>query len=168
MKKWFPKSWVWIVALIFIGLIVATQTRFTECLSESLSGVKYLLFLKHSRPQHNDIVLIKGHQEEHISHLPSWPYAKRVLGLPGDQIQRNQAAIRVEWKNCKTNPCSSQLLPLLKHTRKGKSLTPISVGVIPEGFIFVAGHNPQSFDSRYEEFGLVPLEKVWGKAVFTW
>lgn len=36
-------------------------------------------------------------------------------------------------------------------------------GPIPEGYIFVAGDNPaESLDSRYEEFGLVSVDEVWG------
>lgn len=77
-----------------------------------------------------------------------------------------------------------KIFPLLKQTKEGNPLTPISVkrfsegdiskgGIIPEeiippGYVFVAGNNPNSFDSRYEEFGLVPMEKIWGKAVLWW
>ena len=81
-----------------------------------------------------------------------------------------------------------EIFPLLKQTKKGNPLTPLSVkrfsegsifkgtipegiipkGIIPPGYVFVAGDNPNSFDSRYEEFGLVPMEKIWGKAVFWW
>ena len=80
------------------------------------------------------------------------------------------------------------IFPLLKQTKEGNPLTPLSVkrfsegnntekiipegiipkGIIPPGYVFVAGDNPNSFDSRYEEFGLVPMEKIWGKAVFWW
>ena len=71
-----------------------------------------------------------------------------------------------------------EIFPLLKQTKEGNPLTPLSVkrfsegrnpeGIIPPGYVFVAGDNPNSFDSRYEEFGLVPMEKIWGKAVFWW
>lgn len=81
-----------------------------------------------------------------------------------------------------------EIFPLLKQTREGNPLTPLSVkrfskgdiskeiifgrvipeGIIPSGYVFVAGDNPNSFDSRYEEFGLVPMEKIWGKAVLWW
>ena len=35
--------------------------------------------------------------------------------------------------------------------------------VIPEGMVFVAGTHSDSFDSRYKEFGFVPLETVRGQ-----
>jgi hypothetical protein len=71
-----------------------------------------------------------------------------------------------------------EIFPLLKQTKEGNPLIPLSVkkfsegrnpeGIIPPGYVFVAGDNPNSFDSRYEEFGLVPMEKIWGKAIVTW
>lgn len=40
-------------------------------------------------------------------------------------------------------------------------------GVIPDGYVFVAGDNSQtSYDSRYEEFGLVSEDMIWGTIVF--
>jgi type IV secretory pathway protease TraF len=76
-----------------------------------------------------------------------------------------------------------EIFPLLKQTKEGNPLTPLSIknipegrntqgiipeGIIPKGYVFVAGDNLNSFDSRYEEFGLVPVEKIWGKAVLWW
>ncbi len=87
-----------------------------------------------------------------------------------------------------SHPFGIEIFPLLKQTKEGNPLTPLSVkrisegnntekiipegiipkGIIPPGYVFVAGDNPHSFDSRYEEFGLVPMEKIWGKAVVWW
>lgn len=40
--------------------------------------------------------------------------------------------------------------------------------VVPEGYVFVEGDNPSaSHDSRYEDFGLVPIEDIWGTVTFT-
>lgn len=37
---------------------------------------------------------------------------------------------------------------------------------VPDGFVFVRGDNSAtSHDSRYEDFGLVPIEEIWGKVV---
>lgn len=141
--------------------IIVSQTRLMECLTDSLHNVHYMLFLKSNTIKRGDIVAIQGHREDHVGALKKWPYSKRVLGVPGDHIINNTDGITVI-------PKESKGLSLLTHTSKGKSLTPISPMVIPEGYLFVAGDNPKSFDSRYEEFGLVQKEKVWGKGVFTW
>ncbi len=132
-----------------------------ECLSNSLDNVHYILVLKSKTIKRGDIVAIHGHRQDHVGDLKKWPYSKRVLGVPGDHIIHNGDGITII-------PQESYLLSLLDKTSKGKPLTPLSMTIIPEGHLFVAGDNLKSFDSRYEEFGLVPLEKVWGKSVFTW
>lgn len=45
--------------------------------------------------------------------------------------------------------------PLFKQTRKGEALHPMESQIIPRGCLFVYGSHPQSFDSRYQEFGLI-------------
>lgn len=152
----------WIFSLHFlICWIVVSQTRLMECLTDSLNNVHYVLFLKSHTLNRGDIVAIQGHREDHLGPLKKWPYSKRVLGIPADHIVCNEGGITVI-------PQESYFLSLLSKTSKGKPLTPIAINVIPEGYLFVAGDNPQSFDSRYEEFGLVPKEKIWGRGIFTW
>ncbi|MBA3814776.1 MAG: signal peptidase I [Alphaproteobacteria bacterium] len=177
----FRKSY-WIISLFFLFCwLVVSQTRLRECLSDSLDGINYVLFLKSSSIQRGDIVSIQGHREDHVGTLPKWPYAKRVLGIPGDRIEHNAQGIIII-------PQVSRNMPLLTETSKGKPLTPIVplnegplngaplkrgplkglTKTIPEGCLFVAGDTPKSFDSRYKEFGLVPMEKVWGKGILQW
>lgn len=39
--------------------------------------------------------------------------------------------------------------------------------IVPEGYVYVLGDNPESsHDSRYEDFGLVSVERIWGKVAF--
>lgn len=45
-------------------------------------------------------------------------------------------------------------------SKSGKIYHPISEGIIPEGFYFVYTPHPESFDSRYAEFGLIPEEWI--------
>lgn len=152
----------WILILCFLsGWIVVSQTRLMECLTDSLNNVHYILFLKSNTLKRGDIVAIQGHREDHVGDLKKCPYSKRVLGIPGDHIVHHKGGITVI-------PQESYLLSLLDKTSKGKPLTPTTAGIIPEGYLFVAGDNPRSFDSRYAEFGLVPQSKIFGKALFTW
>lgn len=161
LAKRFRKKY-WIFSLCFLtAWIITSQTQLRECLSDSLDGLHYILFLKSKSVKRGDIVEIRGHREDHVGDLKKWPYSKRVLGVAGDHILHNGYGITII-------PKESYELSLLKETSKGKPLTPLSTNTIPEGYLFVAGDNPQSFDSRYEEFGLVPIEKIWGKGVFTW
>jgi conjugal transfer pilin signal peptidase TrbI len=52
-----------------------------------------------------------------------------------------------------------------KKAKDGRTLTPIKPGVIPEGMAFVMGSHERSFDSRYEELGLVPKRHLRGRAI---
>lgn len=168
LKKTLPILVLWLIALSLVGFMIISQTRLCECLSESLDGVRYIIFLKNRTLHHGDLVLIEGHHEDHVGELTKWPFTKRVIGIPGDKILHTKEGIKI--KSAKTDGetyLSKALLPL-KETSRGKALTPLTSSVVPEGYVFVAGDNPHSFDSRYEEFGLVPIEKIWGRGVFTW
>ena len=163
MKAWmkYPLA-IGVFCLILGGL--ATFTRFSVCLTKSLDGVNYILILKRDFPfQHpiirGDIVSIIGHTPQYVGLVPGKHiFAKRVLGLPGDSIVRGRNSIRV----------GALSLPLLTETKEGQPLTPLTLNVVPEGYLFVAGSHPRSFDSRYEEFGLVSLDHIWGKGVLVW
>ncbi len=144
-----------LMGFLLVGGVITTTTRLVETVSPSLEGIRYILMLKSSSFKRGDIVLIRGHT---VPYAGDKPLAKRILGLPGDVIAREKSALKV----------GDTLLPLLKATRKRNPLTPLSVTSVPEGTVFVAGDNPNSFDSRYEEFGLVKMEKIWGRGVFTW
>ena len=76
---------------------------------------------------------------------------KRIQGLPGDKVIIHGNNL---WVN-------NEIVGVLKQTTpSGQFLHPISHQSIPEGFLFVSGLHPDSFDSRYQEFGLIPIESV--------
>lgn len=92
--------------------------------------------------------------------IPPNPYfdgelVKRVAGIEGDLISVSNGIVYVN---------GVQVGPAKPKTRKGYPLTPASRRFIPKGFVFVAGDHIDSFDSRYEEFGLVPLSRLQGYA----
>ncbi|OJW54569.1 MAG: signal peptidase I [Alphaproteobacteria bacterium 41-28] len=158
-----------ILPVTLVLVVIGFQTQLHECASPSLHGIRYILFKKRPPLRRGDIVSI---QEYDTKYVQGKILTKRVIGLPGDIIVRDKEGIRI--LTFQTSPKHSQPktlyttpLPLLKKTTDGKPLTPISATIIPSGHIFVAGDNLYSFDSRYEEFGLVPMEKIWGKAVLT-
>ena len=47
-----------------------------------------------------------------------------------------------------------------KQSPSGSQLTPIAEQTIPEGYVFVWSPHELSYDSRYEEFGLIPLHTI--------
>lgn len=72
---------------------------------------------------------------------------KKVLGVPGDKIVVSQGVVSVGGQN-------------LELVNSEKNLCPIQDTSIPEGFVFVAGTHPESCDSRYQEFGLIPISSI--------
>lgn len=148
-----------IFCLVLAGLGACTQLL--ENVSESLDDVRYLLVLKTSNIKRGDIVSIRGHTPQYVGdHI----FTKRVIGLPGDYIIQGKNHLTLKAQN----GAFSITLPLLIQTKEERPLTPLSSQIIPEGTLFVTGDHLRSFDSRYEEFGLIPMEKIYGKALLKW
>lgn len=82
--------------------------------------------------------------------------AKRVTGISGDEIFIDNNHIYVNGVDCGE---------FKEKSTSGRYLTPLSRRIIPEGYVFVSGSNENSFDSRYEELGLVKIswikETLW-------
>lgn len=180
MRQKYLKYLIGLSAFSFICWGILFFTQFHENVSNSLEGIRYILFLKmcssgftgSSVIKRGDIVSIQDYEPNYVGKRP---FAKRVLGLPGDLILKDKNKVTIVPKTLVSKtlvskaimPMTSEpvVLPLLEITSQGKPLTPISAEIVPEGYVFVAGDNLNSFDSRYEEFGLVPQEKIWGKAI---
>ena len=144
-----------LVLLLLTSWLLLYYTRLHLCLTPSLKETRIILFQKTFPIKKGDIVYIDGHS---YKHLGIHPYAKRVIGFPGDPIMREKEGIKV----------GDRLLPLISKTTEGYPLTPLTKTVVPEGYLFVAGDHPRSIDSRYEEFGLVSQGNIYGKAIFAW
>jgi conjugal transfer pilin signal peptidase TrbI len=100
---------------------------------------------------YGDHVSIEGHQAEYFSGLH---YTKQVAGLPGDVIEIKEGNLYVD---------GGLIGPLLPKTTQGLKLTPLAIGIVPQGSVFVIGDHPRSFDSRYQEFGLVKTAHIKGR-----
>ncbi len=161
-RKWAFLGIAFGVMILFCWGIIS-QTLLLRCQSDSLSNVSYLLIKKGSSFERGDIVCLQNHKSPFIE--ADQLLAKHILGLSGDRIQREGNFLKIIPQGEVFPPSP---LPLLSMTSKGEPLTPLSMTMIPEGYVFVAGDHPKSFDSRYEEFGLVNIENIKGRAVFTW
>jgi signal peptidase I len=97
-------------------------------------------------------------------------YIKRVIGLPGDHIAYEDDILYINGEAIEEPYLDEykeqqHLLDngLLTYDFTLESLTDFEV--IPEGYLFVLGDNRRkSSDSRDPKVGLVPMEKVLGKA----
>lgn len=152
-----------VVSLQVILTLITNETQLVRCRSESLSNIRTLLLKKGAGVTYGDVVCLENHKISYGEN--DLRLVKRILGLPGDFLYREKGSLKIIPQG-NTHP--PQSLPLLKCTSKGEPLMPLSERTISKGFVFVAGDHPQSFDSRYEEFGLVPIERITGKALITW
>ena len=85
------------------------------------------------------------------------PYLKRVLGVPGDAVLVDSAG---------NVSVGGELAGRAKAlSLDGRPLEAIGPGVIGPGHYYVHGDHRDSHDSRYAEIGLVPRERMLGRAV---
>ncbi len=85
------------------------------------------------------------------------PYLKTVRGVPG---------MRIEIRPDGTVFLDGVAVGRAKtHALDGRPLEAISPGVIPPGHYFLHAGHPDSHDSRYAGIGLVPRNRILGRAV---
>jgi len=85
---------------------------------------------------------------------------KKVAGTAGDAISYDRAGHL--WVG------GLKVGKPHKKARDGRPLTPLPPGVIPKGKVFVAGDHERSFDSRYAELGLLPVQSLQGRVTGLW
>ncbi|GLK53539.1 signal peptidase I [Henriciella pelagia] len=82
-------------------------------------------------------------------------FVKRIVGVAGDRIEVQGRRVYV------AGVFVGEAKPV---SQDGRALVAISPQVIPEGYVYVAGTHIDSYDSRYEEIGLIPIERIVGRA----
>ena len=89
--------------------------------------------------------------------VPRVPYLKTVRGVPGMAVSvGTDGTVYLDGEpagRAKT------------HALDGRPLAAIAPGVIPPGQFYLHGDHIDSHDSRYAEIGLVPRERILGRAV---
>lgn len=140
---------------LLVGMGILYQTRVVLCATDSLECINGMIAWRTPDVKRGDLAYIRGHRNK----LFQKDFMKRVVGLPGDAIVLQDGALWVgqRW-----------IGRVLSKTRQGVPLTPIAESVVPHGTLFVVGDHERSFDSRYQEFGLVKQSEVWGKGVILW
>jgi len=85
------------------------------------------------------------------------PYLKTVRGLPGGIVTVDaDRTVRID---------GVVMGRAKERALDGRALEAIGPGVIPEGRYYLLGRHRDSHDSRYAEIGLVPRERILGRAV---
>lgn len=128
-----------------------------------------LLFNKSNSLQHRVYLLIKGKNWKKYDlvgikgfktiYTKNQHFTKRVIGVAGDVI-----TIKNDWVFIN----EQKIAELKLTTKKGQTLSPIKEQIIPQQYFFVVADHQDSFDSRYQEFGLVREDYIEGKAYPVW
>ncbi len=120
--------------------------------SKSLPGTVYLI-RKGSTFQKGDLIAFRW--QGGVNYIAGSVFIKRVVGMPGDAVDRVGA---IFWVN-------NQYIGFAKpRSRSGIALEPAKAGVIQKDTYFVATRHPDSLDSRYAITGNVKQSQVLGKA----
>lgn len=122
------------------------QNLFGLCINSSPSLPHHLFRSKPLQKNLSKGVFVK------FSHPASAiPLVKQIAGLPGDEVRILNQCVYV-------NDIPSG--ELKTHSKSGKEFSPTPEGEIPAGQCFVSSPHPDSFDSRYAEFGLVQIDDL--------
>ena len=149
------QSFIFIVfILVFVFRIFTVQG--SSMLSTLQNGNKVVAWQYNYQPTRGDIVVISkyGKLDESI--------IKRIIALPGDKLYIDFATSSVYVNGKKLNEY------YINEPEFGPDVNPAPIPeVVPEGYIFVMGDNRNySSDSRSTYVGLVPIDKVVGRAFF--
>lgn len=110
------------------------------------NSVPYTLFFttKKEQPEKGDYVTFyhKNYPKKLV---------KKVIGIEGDTVKIEGSQMSV---------CGEIVGDMIEVSQTGYRPSPLREKAIPEGYFFVKGDHLQSFDSRYEEFGLLKKENV--------
>ena len=85
------------------------------------------------------------------------PYLKTVRGLPGAVVTVDaDRTVRID---------GAPVARAKSHALDGRPLQAIRPGVIPQRHYYVHANHRDSHDSRYAEIGLVPRDRILGRAI---
>ena len=139
--------------------------------------------IQFSPPKRGDVVVFIEPRHRELD------YIKRVVGVPGDQIElkndklyiNDQLVKREEFEDSSLlrdypTPHIRDVATTYKEEINGKSITMMEISpitenfgpvTVPEGHLFMMGDNrDNSGDSRM--WGFLPMENVRGRALFIW
>lgn len=148
-----PRQWLvaatWFGLVMGLGLVAQAHFKIIYNVSDSLP-MRFFVQVRHGNPQKGDYTLIS-------SPLYGRPLIKQIIGQAGDQLVYDNEGILYVGDQKVGTPHGS--------TSEGKSVDPIPAQQIPQGYVFVYAPHERSFDSRYQQLGLVPLRALQGRAL---
>lgn len=114
---------------------------------------------------------VKTHRGHYTCFHSPWygrSVIKQVIGMEGDRLSYDKDQnLHVDILDINSLWLGRQFLigKPKNQSIDGRVLTPIKPGIIPKGMVFVCGDHERSFDSRYEELGLIPEKYLQGRLI---
>ena len=144
------QRWIWIICFFSMLILISQVVIIRWNVSNSLPGRMFIGTTWGFTPKRGDMVSF-----DHP--MFGAPIAKIVVGVAGDEVYTLSNHIIVNGVD--------RGIVLDKSPRSGKPLTPIERGLIPDGYVYVWAPHPESFDSRYQDIGLIHIsrmkERLW-------
>ena len=134
--------------LLIVLLVCLTGVFPVFSLTDSLAHHAFVASKYNHNINRNDYVLFKAKLPGETTQKQ---LLKQVVGVPGDTIA-------IKNGQCFINEHPVGTIQL--NTLSGQTLNPLQPQTIPEGKLFVAGNHERSFDSRYQELGLINIQEV--------
>jgi signal peptidase I len=139
-------------AFFMAFMVVGLSTSYIHVLVSETHSLPYHYFvhLPHVNPQKGDLSVIAS----------TWVQKniiKMIIGTEGDRLSYDNEGCL--WVN------DHKVGKPYAVSTTGRPLHPIRSGVIPKDYVFVYSPHVRSFDSRYEELGLVHKAFLQGSAI---
>ncbi len=151
-----PVAWMKGAQHFFITFLcmafLKTQVHFVISETDSLPQHYFLHFPK-LKPKLDDYTVV-------YSPWLKKKMVKKIVGVAGDFIWFDQ-----QWE-CYVD--TKRIGSVYRVASDKRALHPIESQIIPEGQVFLYGLHARSFDSRYQELGLIQRSKLQGKVIPLW
>lgn len=135
-------------AFVLIGFYTLSSGRLVLNGTHSLPHAGYFMVRWPILPLRGSYVAFRS-PEAVEKQFQSFPFVKRIVGLPGDQVITRGTEVCIE------DSCRSLLQKLVE-----QGLKPLSDGPIADGHYVVFGDAPDSLDSRYALIGTVAKSDI--------
>ncbi len=160
-RRWYlylPIVAIW--SLAYVRLFVDATPR-VPILFNWTPSLPYRVAWLHHGPhalQRGDFIVFSfaGEAQQRYPVLLGQPFFKVVRGLPGDTVTVSGRQVAINGEDVGVAKTQAY---------DHRPLAPIAPTVIPPRYYYVQGTSPDSFDSRYQESGLVRAEQVIGVVV---
>jgi len=145
--------------LIFVSVIIYIQKNYLVVHNKSTSlNARWFVISKGKLPQKDQIFAFKA--KENPAYKTGEIFIKIVGGISGDEVVTKEKDFYI------TNQFGDKFIGTAKTVSlKGQPLTMSDSGIIPPHYYFAYTTHKDSYDSRYQQIGLVNETQIIGTAV---